>query len=176
VATVWRAMLQPDGIINNALLIFGIHGGLWLNGPQSFWTLVLVQSWAQWPFIYLLVLSGLQSVDHEVHEAAAIDGALWWNKLRYVIFPYLKGPLALAVLIGTLHLINNFTMAYVIFGIPTPVDIQVLPLLTYSTSFGSFRFGLGAAMAMISLILILIPLLVYLRTAKLDTGDTEGRR
>jgi len=174
VATVWRTMLQPGGIVDEALATVGIHVGLWLNGPQTFWTLVLVQIWASWPFIYLLALSGLQSVDHEVHEASALDGALWWNKLRYVVFPYLKGPLSLAFLIGMLHHINNFTLPFVLFGVPAPSDVEVLPILTYVTSFQSFRFGLSAAMAFISLVLIAIPLFVYLRAVKLDDADTPG--
>ncbi|MFF2346568.1 carbohydrate ABC transporter permease [Pseudarthrobacter sp. NPDC058119] len=176
VATVWRTMLQPGGIVDEALSTVGIHVGLWLNGPQTFWTLVLVQIWASWPFIYLLALSGLQSVDHEVHEASALDGALWWNKLRYVIFPYLKGPLALAFLIGMLHHINNFTLPFVLFGVPAPTDVEVLPILTYVTSFQSFRFGLSAAMAFISLVLIAIPLFVYLRAVKLDDADSPGAK
>jgi multiple sugar transport system permease protein len=51
----------------------------------------------------------------------------------------------------------------------------VLPVLTYVESFQNFRFGLSAAMAVLSLLLILVPLLVYLRAVRLDTGD-EGRR
>jgi multiple sugar transport system permease protein len=176
VATVWRTILQPGGIMDEALATVGINVGLWLNGPQTFWTLVLVQIWASWPFIYLLALSGLQSVDHEVHEASALDGALWWNKLRYVVFPYLKGPLALAFLIGMLHHINNFTLPYVLFGVPAPADVEVLPILTYVTSFQSFRFGLSAAMAFISLVLIAIPLFVYLRAVKLDDAETPGAK
>jgi multiple sugar transport system permease protein len=176
VATVWRTMFQPDGIVDRGLGVVGIDSGLWLNGPQTFWTLVLVQIWASWPFIYLLALSGLQSVDHEVHEASALDGALWWNKLRYVIFPYLKGPLSLAFLIGMLHHINNFTLPYVLFGVPAPSDVEVLPILTYVTSFQSFRFGLSAAMAFVSLVLIAIPLFVYLRAVKLDDAESPGAK
>jgi multiple sugar transport system permease protein len=176
VATVWRTMLRPGGVVDEALGSVGIHTGLWLNGPQTFWTLVLVQIWASWPFIYLLALSGLQAVDHEVHEASALDGALWWNKLRYVVFPYLKGPLALAFLIGMLHHINNFTLPFVLFGVPAPTDVEVLPILTYVTSFQSFRFGLSAAMAFVSLVLIAIPLFVYLRAVKLDDADSPGAK
>ena len=51
-----------------------------------------MEIWAAWPFIYLMALAGLQAVDDEVHEASAVDGALWWPKLRYVILPYLRGP------------------------------------------------------------------------------------
>ncbi|WP_179390433.1 carbohydrate ABC transporter permease [Psychromicrobium silvestre] len=176
VATVWRTMFQPGGVIDHALSGIGLHPGLWLNGPNSYWTLIIVQIWASWPFVYMLALSGLQAVDHEVHEAAALDGALWWRKLRYVVFPYLKGPLSLAFLVGILHHINNFTLPYVLFGLPAPSDVNVLPILTYVTSFQSFRFGLSAAMALVSLVLVAIPLFVYLRAVKLDDGDQPAKR
>ena len=171
VGTVWRTMLQPGGVVDAGLSSVGIHAGLWLNGPQSYWALIIVQIWSSWPFFYLLVLAGLQSVDHEVHEAAAIDGALWWTKLRYVIFPYLTGPVALAFIISFLHNINGFTLPFVLFGIPAPYNVEVLPVLTYITSFQSFRFGLSAAMAVCSLVLIAIPLFLYLRAVRLDTGE-----
>jgi multiple sugar transport system permease protein len=171
VASVWRTMLQPDGIVNVTMHQIGLGGGLWLNGPSSYWTLIMVEIWAAWPFIYLLALSGLQAVDHEVHEASALDGALWWNKLRFVIFPYLKGPVSLAFLLATLNHINNFTLPYVLFGAPAPSDVNVLPILVYVTSFQSFRFGLSAAMAVVSLILIAIPLFIYLRAVRLDVHE-----
>lgn len=175
VGTLWRTMLQPGGVVDSVLGAAGLHPGLWLNGPLSYWSLILVQIWTSWPFFYLLVLAGLQAVDHEVHEAAAIDGATWWIKLRYVILPYLRGPILLALLIAFLHNINAFTLPFVLFGVPAPQDVDVLPVLTYVTSFQSFRFGLSAAMAICSLVLIAIPLFVYLRAVKLDTGEEEQR-
>jgi multiple sugar transport system permease protein len=176
VGTFWRTMLQPDGIVNKALEGAGMPAVQWLNGPASYWVLILVEVWSAWPFIYLMALSGLQSVDHEVHEASALDGALWWAKLRYVIFPYLRGPVALACLIATLHHMNNFSLAFLLFGVPAPFDVQVLPTLVYSMSFTSLRFGMGAAMALISLLLIAIPLFFYLRAVRLDTGADSGGR
>lgn len=174
VATVWRTMFQPQGVVDHGFGTFGIDPGLWLNGPNTYWALIFVQLWASWPFVYLLALAGLQSVDHEVHEASALDGALWWTKLRYVVFPYLKGPISLAFIIGMLNHINNFTLPFVLFGIPAPHDVELLPVLTYVTSFQSFRFGLSAAMAVVSLILILIPLFIYLRAVKLDDAEPQG--
>jgi multiple sugar transport system permease protein len=173
VATVWRTMLQPDGVVNNLLDKIGINGGLWLSGPKAYWTLILVEIWAAWPFIYLMTLAALQSVDTEVHEASAIDGATWWPKLRRVILPYLRGPVLLACLLATLSHINNFSLPFVLFGVPTPDSVNVLPALVYVTSFQSLRFGLSAAMAIVSLILIAIPLFVYLRAVRLDV---EGSR
>ena len=176
VATVWRTMLQPDGIVNILLAKVGITGGLWLSGPKSYWTLILVEIWAAWPFIYLMALAGLQSVDGEVHEASAIDGANWWPKLTHVILPYLRGPVLLACLLATLSHINNFTLPFVLFGAPAPDSVNVMPMIVYVTSFQDLRFGLSAAMAIVSLVLIAIPLFVYLRALRLDVHEDGGRK
>jgi multiple sugar transport system permease protein len=176
VATVWRTMLQPDGIVNTLLAKVGITGGLWLSGPKSYWTLILVEIWAAWPFIYLMALAGLQSVDGEVHEASAIDGANWWPKLTRVILPYLRGPVLLACLLATLNHINNFTLPFVLFGAPAPDSVNVMPMIVYVTSFQSLRFGLSAAMAIVSLLLIAIPLFAYLRALRLDVHEEGGRK
>lgn len=172
VGTVWRIILQPDGIGNGLLGHLGFHPGLWLNGPLSFWALVLVQTWTAWPLVYLLTLAGLQGVDPTVYEAAALDGAGWWTKLRYVVFPFLRGPIALALLVSFLHNLNNFTLPFVLFGVPAPHDVEVLPVLTYVESFQNFRFGLSTAMAVLSLILVAIPLSVYLRAVRLNTDES----
>ena len=176
VATVWRTMLQPDGVVNAWLSRIGVDGGLWLSGPRSYWALVLVEIWAAWPFIYLMALAGLQSVDNEVHEASAVDGATWWPKLRRVVLPYLRGPVLLACLLATLNHINNFTLPFVLFGAPAPDDVNVMPMIVYVTSFQSLRFGLSAAMAVVSLILVAIPLFIYLRAVRLDVHEDGGKR
>lgn len=171
VGTVWRIILQPDGVAVDVLSRLGIHTSLWLNGPLSFWALAIVQLWASWPLVYLMTLSGLQSIEPSIHEAAAIDGAGWWVKLRYVIFPYLKGSVSLGLLIGFLHSVNSFTLPFVLFGVPSPRDVEVLPVLTYVESFQNFRFGISAAMAVFSVFLIAIPLAFYLRAVRLDVGE-----
>jgi multiple sugar transport system permease protein len=176
VAEFWRTMLQPDGIVNVWLHKVGVDPGLWLSGPRSYWTLILVEIWAAWPFIYLMALAGLQSVDNEVQEAAAVDGAAWWPKLLHIVLPYLRAPVLLAALLATLNHINNFSLPFVLFGVPAPDNVNVLPMLVYVTSFQSLQFGLSAAMAIVSLLLIAIPLFVYLRAVRLDVGEEGGRR
>jgi multiple sugar transport system permease protein len=174
--TIWRIILQPTGVLNEGLAHLGIVGGLWLNGPRSYLALIVVQIWASWPLTYLLTLSGLQGIDGTLHEAAALDGTGWWSKLRYVVFPLLRGPVSLAGIISLLHIVNSFTLPFVLFGVPSPHDVEVLPVLTYVEAFQNFRFGLSAAMAVLSLVLILIPLLAYLRAVRLDVGEEGGNR
>jgi multiple sugar transport system permease protein len=173
VGAMWRTILKPDGIVNGVLGRLGLPTPLWLNGPASYWILVAVEAWSAWPFVYLLTLAALQSITRDVHEAAAIDGALGWAKLRRVILPQIAGSVALSMVISFLHSVNNFSAPYVLFSLPAPAGVQVLPLLTYAQSFQSFRFGLSAATAVASLVIVAVPLLVYLRALRLDVGENR---
>ncbi|MEV8512275.1 sugar ABC transporter permease [Dactylosporangium sp. NPDC051484] len=167
VGTVWRTILQPAGPLDRVLG----EQNLWLNGPRSYWVLVFVQLWTSWPLLYLLALSGLQGIAEDVHEAAALDGAGWWAKLRHIVLPHLRGALALGMVIEFLHTLNSFTLPYVLFGVPAPHDVEVLPVLTYVESFQNFKFGLSAAMAVLSLVLVAVPLSVYLRAVRLNRDE-----
>jgi multiple sugar transport system permease protein len=174
-AVVWRLILQPDGALNAILGTVGIEGGNWLIGPQAFWSLVLVDTWAAWAFVYLMTLAGLQTIPADIYEAAAVDGTSWWQKLRFVVLPQLRGPLTLALLLSTLHHFNNFTLPFVLFGSPAPTEVNVLPLNIYTTSFQTFRFGLGAAMSILALVVLVIPAILYLRAVRLESGTGEER-
>ena len=83
---------------------------------------------------------------------------------------------ALAALVhGELMHRGFSTLPFVLFGVPAPHDVEVLPVLTYIESFQNFRFGLSAAMAVLSLLLIAVPLAVYLRAVRLDVGERGER-
>ncbi|WP_433219225.1 carbohydrate ABC transporter permease [Dactylosporangium sp. CS-047395] len=167
VGTVWRTILQPNGPASHILTT----DDLWLNGPRSYWALVIVQLWTSWPLLYLLIVASLQGIPDDVHEAAALDGAGYWAKLRGVILPHLTKTIALGMVIEFLHTLNSFTLPYVLFGVPAPHDVEVLPVLTYVESFQNFQFGLSAAMAVLSLVLVAIPLSVYLRAVRLNRNE-----
>ncbi|GAA3811820.1 carbohydrate ABC transporter permease [Streptomyces chiangmaiensis] len=172
--TLWRIVLQPAGAVNHLLGDLGLGGDKqWLIGGQSFWTLVGVDVWASWAFIYLMALSGLQTISRELYEAAALDGTGWWQRIRYVVLPQIKGPLSLGLLLATLHHFNNFTLPFVLFGMPAPDAVNLLPMNIYQTSFQSFRFGLGAAMSVVTLIIMTIPAVAYLRSSRLDASPQE---
>jgi multiple sugar transport system permease protein len=136
---------------------------------------VLVDTWAAWAFVYLMTLAGLQAIPAELLEAAAVDGTGWWQKLRHVVLPQLRGPLTLALLLSTLHHFNNFTLPFVLFGSPAPEAVNVLPLNIYTTSFQTFRFGLGAAMSILALVVLVIPAVLYLRAVRLESGTEDER-
>ncbi len=169
-ALVWRQMfLNGTGLVDHSLAAIHVANinTYWLLGPNSFWALVIADVWASWAFIYIMVLAGLQSISHEVYEAADIDGANAWQKLTRVVLPQLRTILGLALLLSTLYHFNNFTLAFVMFGTPPPIQADVLPLNIYVSSFQLFNFGLGGAMAVITLIIMLIPGFLYLRATRI---------
>lgn len=172
-ATVWRFMLQPSGVFNDLLGVFGIAGGQWLIGSKSFWSLVMVDCWAAWPFIYMMALAGLQNVPDELYESADVDGASWRQKIRHIVIPQIRGQLALGLLLSTLHHFNNFTLPFVLLGTPAPDESLTLPVNVYQTSFQVFRFGLGGAMSVITLIIMLVPAVLYLRASRLNAAAGE---
>lgn len=169
-ALVWRMMfLNKTGLVDRFLAAIHVAdiNTYWLLGPNSFWAMVIADVWASWAFIYIMVLAGLQSISQEVYEAAEVDGATSWQKLTRIVLPQLRPLLGLALLLSTLHHFNNFTLPFVLFGTPPPVQADVLPLNIYISSFQSFDFGIGGAMSVITLILMLIPGIVYIRALRL---------
>ncbi|QBD82515.1 sugar ABC transporter permease [Ktedonosporobacter rubrisoli] len=169
-ALVWRMMfLNRTGLVDR--LLAGLHladiNMYWLLGPNSFWAMVIADVWASWAFVYIMVLAGLQSISSEVYEAADVDGANAWQKLVNVVLPQLRHILGLALLLSTLNHFNNFTLPFVLFGTPPPIQADVLPLNIFVSSFQLFNFGLGGAMAVITLIIMLIPGFMYIRVLRL---------
>lgn len=169
-ALVWRMMfLNGTGLVDRFLAAIHVASinTYWLLGPNSFWAMVIADVWASWAFIYIMVLAGLQSISGDLYEAADMDGANAWQKLTRIVLPQLRRILGLALLLSTLNHFNNFTLPFVLFGTPPPIQADVLPLNIYVSSFQLFNFGLGGAMSVITLIIMLIPGFLYIRALRL---------
>jgi len=167
---VWRLMFENGwGLVDRTLRAVHLSNGstYWLIGGHSLWALVIADAWASWPFIYMMTLAGLQQISPEVREAAIMDGAGAVRRLRYVILPLLWPTLSLALLFSALNHLNNFALPYVMFGNYPPAAAAVMPVTIYNQSFGLFNFGLGAAMSILSLLVMLLPAVVYMRATKL---------
>lgn len=162
--------LNGTGLVDKILGGLGITNGqtYWLIGPHAYWAMQLTEIWATWPFIYLFTLAGLQSVPDAQLEAAAIDGAGRYRRLRHIVLPQLSGVLTLGLLLATLYHFGNFTLAFVMFGgTPPPPGAEVLPINMYYNAFTFFNFGMAAAIAVITIVILIIPGYVYVRSARL---------
>jgi len=167
---VWRLIFMNDwGIANRVLSAFHLASPdtFWLIGPRSLWAMVIADVWAAWPFVYMMALAGLQIIPAELYDAAAIDGAGSLASFRHITLPLLRATLSLALLLSTINHFNNFTLPFVMFGTSPPDPVNVLPLNVYVHSFITFNFGLGAAMSMVTLGVVMVPAVLYLRATRL---------
>ena len=152
----------------------------WLiGGAHSFWAMTGTEIWEVWPFMYLLLLAGLQAIPRDQLEAATVDGAGWWARLRHVVAPQLKGVYALAFGLSTLFHFGNFTLPFLLFGNTPPASVDVLPLNIYFRAFRGFDFGDASATAVFNIVILAVPAAVYLwltRLARLRArGSFPGR-
>lgn len=156
VGVVWRFMYHPSyGKINYFLGQFGIEPIGWLSNPDVALTAVIIADVWQWtPFVFLLVLAGLQGVPKDLSEAATVDGANYMQTLLYVKLPFISSVLGLT---AVLRLIDSFRSLVVIFNMTfggPGVSTEVLSLHLYKTAFISQRLGMSSAIAVILLLLI----------------------
>lgn len=166
--------LNGSGLVDKIIGGLGIASGqtYWLIGPHAYWAMQITEIWATWPLIYLLTLAGLQAIPKEHYEASALDGASKAQRIRYVIIPELSGVLKLAMLLSTLYHFGNFTLAFVMFGTPPPRGALVLPIATYYNAFSFFDFGVAAAIAVVTIVILMVPAYIYMRSTRLASGLT----
>ncbi|RKN30596.1 carbohydrate ABC transporter permease [Micromonospora musae] len=162
----WSFLLQRDtGLVNHVLVDqLGLLDDkpFWLIGDNSFWSLLIVSVWRSWPFAFLCLMAGLQNVPDELYEAAAIDGAGFWWRLRSVTLPMLRPVNLVLLLVLFLWTFNDFNTPYVLFGGSAPAQADLISIHIYRSSFKTWDFGSGSAMSVALLLFLLVVSAGYL--------------
>nr|WP_328806719.1 sugar ABC transporter permease [Streptacidiphilus fuscans] len=165
-AITWEFMFQRDTGLVNRLLVDDLHlfhtAPFWLIGGNSFWALVVTAVWRTWPFAFLVITAGLQNIPGDLYEAAAIDGAGVWRRIRSITLPQLRPVNQVLVLVLFLWNFNDFNTPYVLFGNVPPPQANLISLQIYDTSFQNWNFGSGSAMSVLLLLFLLVVTAVYL--------------
>jgi multiple sugar transport system permease protein len=165
-AITWEFMFQRDTGLVNRLLVDDLHlyssAPFWLIGRNSFLALVVTAVWRTWPFAFLVITAGLQNIPGELYEAAAIDGAGVWQRIRKITMPALRPVNQVLVLVLFLWNFNDFSTPFVLFGDVPPPQADLLSLRIYDTSFQNWNFGSGSAMSVLLLLFLLLVTAGYL--------------
>jgi multiple sugar transport system permease protein len=161
----WSFMLQKNnGAINALLSAFHVtNPPFWLVGTAAFWSMVMTAIWRSWPFSFLFLLAGLQTIPGDMYEAASLDGASKWRQFLAITVPMLKPVNTVLLLVTFLWTFNDFNTPYVLFGAAPPPAADLLSLHIYVNSFINWNFGLGSAMSVLLLVFLFLVSLVYLR-------------
>ena len=162
----WAFMFQyNNGLVNHVMhdeLGITSRPTFWLLGDNSFFALVVVSVWRNWPFAFLVVMAGLQTIPRELYEASAIDGAGIWQQVRRITMPSLGAINQVLVLVLFLWTFNDFTTPYVLFGNAAPQNADVISIHIYQASFLTWNFGEGSAMSVLLLLFLLLVTVLYL--------------
>ena len=167
VGVVWRLMLNPNfGAINGTLKQFGFDTEklTWTASPRlAMLSVIAVDVWQWTPFVFLVLLAGLQAIPQEPYEAALIDGSSRWQTFRYVTLPLLKPAILIALLLRTMDLLRVFDQIFILTEGGPGFATETVSLYIYRTAFRFFDFGYAAAMSFILLALTNVISMIYIR-------------
>jgi len=164
IGIIWRFMFGPTGLVQVLLGYPGIEDAIPIFGNYDINTYVIlsIASWRHIGYIMLLYLAGLKSVDPSLREAAAIDGATEWQSFRKVVLPAMKPVNVIIIVITVIESLRAFDLIYIIYG--TSTGWPILGMLVFQNIYGQAASMLGAAYAVILLLLSITPIVFYLRT------------
>jgi multiple sugar transport system permease protein len=175
---IFRFLFQAEGgAVNQLLKEVGLihHSIQWLNDPHlAFWTILIANIWLGVPFFFLLLYSALQDVPVEVKEAALIDGAGPWQRLRLVIVPIILPVIEVTFLLGFVFTVKVFDLVIGLTGGGPANSTQLITTWSYNLSFQVFSFGEGAALNNVLLLLALICAPLYLMLSRAQLKRSWG--
>lgn len=165
-AIIWRVIADPYlGPLNAALAWIGLpHPFIaWLSQPGTALGMVIAAGiWKGTPFSTVMYLAALQGVSSEVLEAATIDGAGAWARLRYVILPQTMPVIRVLVLLTTVWTFNYFELIYIMTQGGPGDSTQIFPTYIYKLAFDQIRYGMASAYGMIALLILAVFSLLYI--------------
>lgn len=167
VGVVWRLLLNPNfGAINGTLKQLGINTEslTWTASPRlAFLAVIAVDVWQWTPFVFLVLLAGLQAIPQEPYEAALIDGSSRWQTFRHVTLPLLKPAILIVLLLRTMDLLRVFDQIFILTEGGPGFATETISLYIYRAAFRFFDFGYAAAMSFVLLALTNVISAFYIR-------------
>lgn len=164
---IWMLILNPvDGVANWILESLHLPAQLWLNSAGSVLpTLIMIDTWQWSPLIMLMILAGMTALPNEPFEAAAIDGASWWQSLRFLMLPMLRPTIMVAVMFRSIDCLKTFDIIYGTTQGGPGFASETLNLYIYKTGFDYFSLGYAAAALVVffTIVLTVSLLLIVLR-------------
>lgn len=166
---LWQYILTPAGPLNDALGSVGL-GGLsqnWLGDPSvALASVIAVIIWQNAGLTMVIYLAGLEGVPPELHEAATMDGAGRWQRLRHVTLPLLVPATTIALSLTLIGSLKLFDQVYVMTGGGPGYATETLSVVMYKEAFVSGRYGYSTAIALVLTMIVFAFALLQLRALR----------
>ncbi|OBZ92275.1 ABC transporter permease [Pararhizobium polonicum] len=175
-ATLWRLIYNPEyGALNAALTQIGMLDAYrsWLGEPgTALASLIVADCWKNFPLVALIALAALQAVPRDITAASLVDGAGPFARFRFVILPYLAGPLVVALVLRTIEAFKVFDIIWVMTRGGPANSTRTLSILVYQEAFSFQRAGSGASLALIVTLLVAVLAAAYAALVRRSAGST----
>lgn len=158
VGLLWRYLFDARiGWINHYLGFLGIEPLIWLGDPQwAFFAIVITDIWQWTPFIFIIVIAGLQALPSEVVEASTIDGANWWQQVFLVKLPMIRSILIIALLMRLIDVFRGMEVMYIMTGGGPGRATELLSLHIYNRAFDAQQLGYASAIAVLLIVIVFL--------------------
>jgi len=154
VATIWKVLLNENGIINELLSVVGIPAHNWLGDPTTALVSVTVTSiWQGFGFETVVFLAALQSIPRDLYEAALVDGAGAWQRFRAVTLPALRPTIAFVYIIGIIGSFQIYDQVFVMTS-GGPINSTRTVVFDLVDRFDSLKYGEASAVAYVLLVIL----------------------
>jgi multiple sugar transport system permease protein len=170
----WRWMFDPTfSVINWSLYHLG-----WItdrlpflsDGDWAMWCAIAVNTWRGTPFFAITLLAGLQTINPDLHEAAALDGANAWNRFWHVTWPLLLPVTLVVVVFSVIQTFSDFQLIYVLTGGGPANSTHLVATYAYQIGVGSGLLGEGAAISLFMFPMLCLVVWFQLRYLKRMEG------
>ena len=169
VALIWKIILDPTiGPLNLVLRQFGLPVLGFLGDPaMGMASVILIDVWWQTAFVFIVFSAGLQALPREPLEAAEVDGAGFWSRLRYIILPMLRPIILVIVLFRTIDCMKVFAIIFGTTGGGPLTTTESVQVLAYRIAFKQQGMSMSMA-AMVIFAAVVLALVIALRRANRD--------
>ncbi|MEU4422885.1 sugar ABC transporter permease [Actinoplanes sp. NPDC024001] len=172
-AYAWAyAFSNTYGFVN---ALFGLGDFDWFGGTWSaLFTVCVAEIWKTTPFMSLLLLAGLAQIPDDYLEAAKVDGATAWQRVKRVILPNMKAAIMVALLFRTLDAFRIFDSIFIM--TVGAQNTETLSFLAYRQTISRVMIGLGSAVSVILAILVVLIAFLFIKVFRTDLSQARGDR
>lgn len=170
VAVLWRWIYNPSyGALNSTLETLGLDflAQGWLGSSAlALPALFIAWSWTHYGFVMVVLMAAIDDVDETYFDAAAVDGASFWQQVRHVLVPAIRGPLTTVILITAIAAFQVFDLVYLLTNGGPARSTSVLAHFMFQAAFHFRKVGYGATIGVALMVMILAISLVLIRVRR----------